>query len=309
LKYFGRKIQIASYVAGAIIFVLGLASALVLTHYRFSATYIVPTNSDSSNYFLTDELIATIIVAALVPITFISFSNYRFLKSVERNIPQFLRDVLQGTDSGLMLPKALIEASKNGHGPVSTEFGIAMTKFAFGYDFTKSVTEAGERLRHPFAPQVAVIISEAYAAGAKMHDVLSSSVHFFNNLEQYSEQRQSELKPYTQLVYISIGVFLVICLVVLSSFILPLANMHGSASPAGSAGLSGFFKTSSFAINSSGLSYYTSIFFFAAVMESLFAGMVAGKIVDSSVGAGMRHSVILVSICAAVFLFAGSFIR
>ncbi len=308
MRYIKKEVRTVAYAASVVFFVLILAVALIITHFRFNTTYIVPTASDSQNFFLADELIAIGLIGALLPTAFISYSNYRYLKAVERNIPQFLRDILQGTDSGLMLPKAVVEASKNGHGPVSKEFGIAMTKFSFGYDFGMSVREAGEALRHPFAPQVAVIISEAYAAGAKMHDVLSSSVSFFNNLEQYSEQRETELKPYTQLVYISIAVFLVISLVVISSFIVPLTTLNSASSAYNSVSQLASAKTHSFTINNSDLSYYTSIFFFAAVMESFFGGMVAGKIVDASAGAGLRHSLILITISLIVFIFASRFI-
>lgn len=307
MRYIKKEIRLISYVAGFILFIVFVALALLVTHYRFDSEYIVPTSANSTNFFLADELIAAGIIIALLPVSFISYANYRYLKSVERNIPQFLRDILQGTDSGLMLPKAVIEASKNGHGPVSREFGIAMMKFSFGYDFAKSVNEAGERLRHPFAPQVAVIISEAYAAGAKMHNVLSSSVSFFNNLEQYAEQRQSELKPYTQLVYISLGVFLVICLVVLNSFIMPLTMLHTSSVALGATSQLAS-KAAGLTINTSDLSYYTSIFFFAAIIEAFFGGMVAGKIVDASAAAGLRHSLILITISAVVFLISSRFL-
>ena len=141
-----------------------------------------------------------------------------------------------------------------------------------------------------------------------MHDVLSSSVSFFNNLEQYSEQRETELKPYTQLVYISIAVFLVISLVVISSFIVPLTTLNSASSAYNSVSQLASAKTHSFTINNSDLSYYTSIFFFAAVMESFFGGMVAGKIVDASAGAGLRHSLILITISLIVFIFASRFI-
>jgi archaeal flagellar protein FlaJ len=305
MQYISKQTRTIAYIGSSIAFVLVLALALLVARYHFNPTFIVPTTSDSANYFLADEVIAIGIIGALVPSAAISVINYRYLRAVEKNIPPFLRDVLQGTDSGLMLPKALIEASKNGHGPVSREFGIAMTKFTFGYDFSKAVEEAGKRLRHPYAPQVAVIISEAYTAGAKMHDVLTSSVSFFNNLEEYSEQRQSELKPYTQLVYISIGIFLVISLVVLSSFIAPLSALHLSSASIGSSSQSG---AANFSIQTSDISYYRSIFFFAAVIESFFGGIVAGKIVDASAGAGLRHSLILIAISTIAFVAAGHFV-
>ena len=109
-----------------------------------------------------------------------------------------MRDILESTNSGVILPRALIQASTQDYGPISHEIAVAMTKFSMGYDFKSSIMDACERLKHPFMLQVGQIIIEAYAAGGKMHDVLQSSVVLFNGMEQYDEQKQSELRPYTQ---------------------------------------------------------------------------------------------------------------
>ncbi len=303
MLFIEKRIRNAAYVGSGIVFFAFLIAALYIGHYKVDLTYIVPTDSNSTNYFLVDVLISIGIAAALSPIAIISFINFRYMKSVERNIPRFLRDILQSTDSGQMLPKALIEASKHGYGPVSQEIGIAMTKFTLGYDFGQSIMEAAHKLKHPFAPQVGVIISEAYASGGKTHEVLSSSVSLFNDLEQYSEEKQTELKPYTQLVYISVAIFLVIAFIMISQFLIPLTSLPTSPGSASAASLSGK-SSAAFAIKQSSISYYVSIFFFSGIFESLFAGIVAGKIVDSSAGAGLRHSLILMIITIVAFALA-----
>jgi flagellar protein FlaJ len=48
-------------------------------------------------------------------------------------------------------------------------------------------------------------------------------------------------------------------------------------------------------------SYYVAIFFFLAIIQSFFAGLVAGQISEGSWIAGMRHSLILVSITFGIF--------
>ncbi len=174
-----------------------------------------------------------------------------------------------------------------------------MTKFSMGYDFKSSIFEACERLRHPFMLQVGQIIIEAYAAGGKMHEVLESSVVLFNGLEQYDEQKQSELRPYTQLVYISVVIFLIIAYIIISRFIGPLNNLP--ISPKSVGGLP--VTTSSFAVGLSKIPpvYFESIFFISGVLESIFGGIVAGKIVNASASAGLRHSLALLIITIVVF--------
>jgi flagellar protein FlaJ len=297
---FEDNTRYAFYIGAAIIFLIFMLIALLFGHYTFTAA-IVPINIGRTNgqALIIDNLIAIGVLSALLPVAIIAFLNYRYLKAVETSIPRFLRDVLQSTDSGMILPAALLEASKRDYGPVSFQMGIAMTKFSLGYDFGQSIKEACEKLRHPYAPQVGQILSEAYSSGGKTHDVLSSSVGLFNDLEQYNDQRQAELRPYTQLVYISIGIYLVIALIIINNFIGPFIA---------AASLQSAKSLSNLKVPLGGESYFVSIFYISALLECVFAGLVAGKIVDRSASAGLRHSAILVAITIIAFMLLGSVI-
>lgn len=316
-RYFSDNWKYGTYFAAGITIIVSLVLGFSLGKYRPEVPYIIPsgdaTRADGSPWTLfnhpwllpdgpsaslTDTIFGLGIIVALIPVAYVTYNNYRYVKSVEKNIPRFLRDILESTDSGIILPSALIRASMSDYGPISREIGIAMTKFSLGYDFKDSIMESCARLKHPFVIQVGLIIVEAYSAGGKMHEVLNSSVVLFNGLEQYSEEKQAELKPYTQLVYISIIIFLVIALIISSQFIAPLNHLPGSSqsSTLGS-------SNSHFSINLGAISpvYFESIFFLAGLFESLFGGIVAGKIVDGSSSAGLRHSLFLLMITVLVF--------
>jgi archaeal flagellar protein FlaJ len=287
----------AAYIAAAIIFILFLLVALVVGHYTITSS-IVPINvgKTSGHALIIDNLIAIGFLGALAPVAVVAFLNYRYLKSVETNIPRFLRDVLQSTDSGLILPAAILEAAKQDYGPVSFQMGIAMTKFGMGNDFSQSVMEATKRLRHPYAPQVGQIIAEAYSSGGRTHEVLTSSVSLFNDLEQYNQQRESELKPYTQLVYISLGIYLIIAYIIVNNFIGPFI----AAST-----IQGTKTLGNIKVPLGGESYFLSVFYISALLECVFAGLVAGKIVDRSAASGLRHALILIAITIVAFSILG----
>lgn len=316
-RYFDDNWKYATYIAAGVSIILSLILGFSLGKYRPVVPYVVPignsTRADGTAWTLfnrpwllpngpsaslTDTVIGLGIFVALIPVAYVTYSNFRYVKSVEKNIPRFLRDILESTDSGIILPSALIRTSLSDYGPISREMGIAMTKFSLGYDFKDSVMESCARLKHPFMLQVGLIIVEAYSAGGKMHDVLNSSVVLFNGLEQYTEEKESELRPYTQLVYISIIIFLVIALIITSQFIAPLNHL-----PTTSQGTTFGSTGSHFSINLSEIppAYFESVFFIAGMFESIFGGIVAGKIVDGSATAGLRHSLILLAITVIVF--------
>ncbi len=322
MRYFPQEWKYAAYIGAAIILLVSSALAFAVGKYRIVLPYLVPYGNATresgtewtlfnqpwqlphgSSASLTDTILSLGLLLALVPIAYVTYNNFRYLRSVEKNIPRFMRDILESTNSGVMLPRALIQATTQNYGPISREIAIAMTKFSMGYDFKSSILEASERLRHPYMLQVGQIIIEAYAAGGKMHDVLASSVSLFNGLDQYDEQKQSELRPYTQLVYISVVIFLIIAYIIISRFIGPLNSLPLTKS-ASSLPISS--SSSSFGLSRIPPVYFESIFFISSLLESIFGGIVVGKIVDSSASAGLRHSLALLLI--TIFVFNAPFI-
>ena len=316
MRYIINQWRYAAYVVGAVITILSIMVGLIAGKYQLNPKYIVPVGSATrldgtawtlfnkpwmlpigSSASITDTIIGVGIVCALIPTVIVSWNNYRYIQAVERNIPRFMNDLLQSTDSGLILPSALIAASREDYGPISYEIGIAMTKFSMGYDFRSSIMEAAHKLRHPRMPQVGIIIVEAYASGGKMHDVLASSVKLFSGLEEYEQEKKSELKPYTQLVYISILIFLVIAIIIVLQFIAPLNRLPSTSQS------EGLVRGQGFSVSLSNIPpvYFESIFFIAAMFESLFGGIIAGKIVDGKSMVGLRHSILLLAITIIAF--------
>ena len=318
LKYISDRWKYISYAVASILAMLSIAVGLLWGNYRLVLPYIVPLGSGTraggtawtlfnqpwllpigSSASLTDTIIGIGFLLAFAPVVYVSYANHRYLRSVERNIPRFLEDIRERIDSGLILPKALLQAAATDYGPISHEIGIAMTKFSLGYDFKLSIMEACQKLRHRYMLQVGVILVEAYGAGGKVHDVLNSSVALFNGLEQHEEEKRSELKPYTQLVYISVVIFLVIALIIVSQFISPLDRLPSSTNVAST--ISGIGSQFSAGISRMPVAYFESVFFISGIFESIFGGIVIGKIAEGSAFAGLRHTIILLLITIVMF--------
>lgn len=314
MRYVNDQWRYTAYVAAAIVVIFTLIISFIAGGFKPTAHYLIPVGNATrpsgstwtlfnapwilphgASASLTDTIMGIGFTIALIPPMYIAIVNRRFLKAVEKNIPRFLRDILESTDTGMILPAVLIKASQEDYGPVSYEIGIAMTKFTLGSDYQSALTEAGIRLKHPYAPQMCLVLIEAYSSGGRLHDVIASSVTLFNGLEEYNEEKATELKPYTQLVYISVAIFLVIALIIITQFISPIQRLPTVPASIGRApsGFSGLTKIPP--------TYFESIFFMTAVFEALFGGMVAGKIVEGSAEAGLKHSVLLLVVTILVF--------
>ncbi|MCW3985865.1 MAG: type II secretion system F family protein, partial [Candidatus Bathyarchaeota archaeon] len=250
--------------------------------------YLIPLSQKVNNTMTFGLLIAFTFPAI------VEFNNYRWGREVDRNIPRLLRDVTEAIRSGVTLPRALEEASQRDYGPLSKELEHAISRFILGTSWEDSLMSLAQRLGRPIAIRFSTILIEAHQTGGKMIEVLDASVDLFSSLDEYKEEQYSNMKPYTMTIYMSAIIFMIIAYVVLHQFLAPLYETSTSAATAA-------VKESGLLEGILDINYYTSILFWASIVESIFGGLIAGKIGDRTLSAGLRHSVILIIATLAFF--------
>jgi flagellar protein FlaJ len=287
--YLERKYSIAVYaVSGGV----ALTIVLVLVVFGFYAPqgpYFIPLSQRVNN------AIALAVLIALGFPAVVEFNNFRWKRAVDRNIPRLLRDVTESVRSGLTLPRALEEASQRDYGPISGELERAVSMFVLGARFEDSLMFLAERLKRPTALRLCTVLVEAHQTGGKLLEVLSTSVVLFSSLEEYREEQYTNMRPYMMAVYMATLTFLVVAYILLHQFLAPLYMSSAGVGAKGSGLLAGVLD----------INYYASLLFWASILESIFGGLVIGKIVDRNLPAGLQHSVILVAVTLAFFNVSG----
>ena len=284
-----RKFSIAVWaVSGSVglVIILGL---VVFGLYVPTGPYFIPLSQRVNNAIA----FSVVIIFAFPAI--VEYNNYAWKGQVERNIPRLLRDLAESVRSGLTLPRALEEASQRDYGPVSKELERAVSMFIMGAKFEDSLMLLAERLRRPVALKMSTILIEAHQTGGKLLEVLNTSVELFTSLDKYKEEQHTNMKPYMMTVYMATLTFLIIAFIMLHQFLAPLYAAKGGATVQQSGLLSGVYD----------INYYASLLFWASVLESIFGGLVVGKIVDGNLAAGLRHSVILMVVTFVFFNISG----
>jgi len=152
-----------------------------------------------------------------------------------------------------------------------------------------------ERLKRPTALRLCTVLVEAHQTGGKLLEVLSTSVALFSSLEEYREEQYTNMRPYMMTVYMATLTFLVVAYILLHQFLAPLYASSAGVGAKGSGLLAGVLD----------INYYASLLFWASILESIFGGLVIGKIVDRNLPAGLQHSVILVVVTLAFFNVLG----
>jgi Flp pilus assembly protein TadB len=244
--------------------------------YRPAGPYIIPIDMKVNNALVLCLLIA------MTPPAIIELNNARWRQQVEKNIPRILMDITESIRSGMPMIKALEVASTRDYGPISHNLETAVVNFNLTSDLEKSLKWFGDSLLSQSGKRMATIIMTANKSGGRMMEVLDTSINMFTSLDEYREEKQSNVSPYILLVYVSTAIFLFIGWVIISQFLGPLVNQ--STTVAGASAITGHMLD---------INYYKSIIFWAAIMEGIVGGLVAGKITNSKIASGLIHSVFL----------------
>ena len=159
------------------------------------------------------------------------------------------------------------------------------------------------------------IIRESYYSGGDVKSTLNYLVENQITLSEAGKEKSSMLNQYVVLMYIITILFLII-VVFINKLMLPMFELSQQISDSGISNpcdnCQGFecmvcdsfraVSTTLFNVDEASVgSYYVSLFFFLSIVQSFFAGLVAGQISEGSMIAGVKHSLILVGIVFGMF--------
>ncbi len=283
--YFDRRARLLIWASSISVAVVLYILFYLLGILRPTEIYLIPLEQRVNNS------IALTLLVAILPPSIVEFNNIRWLRSVDRNIPLLLRDLAEAVRSGETLVRALEEAARRDYGPVSRYLEKAMVRLSLTSDLEASLRWMGEKLVRPSGMRMATILIEASESGGKIVDILEAAVSLFNQIAEYRDEREAQTRPYILLAYMGSIIFMVIAYVILFQFLAPLSTAAETPE----------MMSVPIVQNVLDISYYKAILFWASVMESIFGGLIAGKISSGRLAAGLIHSSILLAVTIVFF--------
>ena len=264
---------------------LGLTQVItvIMNEFMFKADLI----------FKTDQLIFLSLIIALFPPAIINFVDMRWRLSIDKNIPEFLRELSEAGRTGVTLTRALDLASKRRYGPLSSELERIVTKLSWGGNFEDSLKKFAERIETKLAKRTSILLTEINRSGGDIKDVLDTISRHIRELQSIEDERRSQLQTYVGIVYIAFFIFIFIDYILLKTFFAKIEALKESLSDVG-----GLFLMKELSYES-----IKTIMFHMSIMQGLFGGLIAGKMGEGALGAGLKHSLILITIAFLMFYF------
>jgi archaellum biogenesis protein FlaJ (TadC family) len=229
-------------------------------------------------------VVVGVIVALSVPTLLIHFDETR-KKKIDSMLPQFLRDIYEGQEAGLTFLKALQASAARDYGPLTKELRQMVVQISWGVEFEEAFTSFANRVDTEITKKTVALLLETTRLGGDIKASLSSVASFVTEMNNLRDERESELKPYMMIIYISSIIFMIIMIIIYQSFFTSIASTTTG----------GFMKLSLT------IEDFKATLFDLVIIISFFGGITAGKLSQGKILSGLKHSVSLIVIVTVFF--------
>ena len=219
-------------------------------------------------------------------------SYNRWRTKIDDNIPNMLADVAGNVRSGFNITRAMELAADTDYGPLTEQLQIDKYQLSWGLTFAQVMQNQAARVDSQLAKRTFASLAQASISGGKIQDVLDSIQRHTSELHQIDKETKNALRPYIATIYIAVGIFLAISVVLLDTFFAKIFAQSAKVGQGASifSGLGGL-----------NLPALKQAFLQMGLMESVFGGLGAGKLGEASFAAGFKHVIILAVLNIVVF--------
>jgi len=222
-----------------------------------------------------DEYVLLAIVIALFPSAVLDYVDYRWRRSIDEHMPDLFRTIVQAEKTGMPLTQAVEEASKRRYGPLTAELKRMVAHMSWGKSLEEVFQAFSERVSTSLTKRSVPLVVEASRSGGHIEKVFEPMGKFVQSTLMAEKERQAQTRPYIAIVYVAFFVFLFTVIMLFKTFFVQMSELP--------------------ALNTALLSTDEArrLFFHMSIVQALFSGLVAGKMGEGTVSAGLKHSVIL----------------
>ena len=232
-----------------------------------------------------DDFVFFGFLAVVSPIALVNYVDYRWRKAVDEHLPDLFRSIVQAQETGMTLPKALEEAAERDYGPLTPELKKMTVQISWGASFEEALLAFGRRVGTVLTQRTVPMIIEASRSGGRVEKVFNPMGKFIQTTILLEKERKTQIRPYTAIIYVALFVFLFTIVILFQTF---FTGVEGMAL---------------FSMPTSSPADLKRIFLHLTLVQGFFSGLVAGKMGEGSVSAGLKHSLLMMLLGYVVLKF------
>jgi len=226
-----------------------------------------------------NELALLTILIIVVPSAVLDFWNQRWVDTIENQMPSFVRGISESQATGATITEAMDSVVQNKivRHPLADEVKKISVQMSWGISFEEALRRFRDRIGILVVSRFTVLVLEASRSGGEIGKVFQATSGFMEGMKEIDSETDSEMRPYTIIVYTAFFVFLFVALILVQSFFMPLEGSQQILST----------------VTIVGVREFKDFFYRTMLVSALMGGLMAGKIGERRVLSGLKHSIIM----------------
>lgn len=245
--------------------------------------------------FVIDGYLVLAAYILILPLAILYESKSRREKRVKREIPDFLHRLAITNEIGMTLTQSIELMSKSDSGSITPEVKKIWNDIDWGLGVNDAFVRFANRLKMPSVARTVTLLTEAFKSSGDIKDVLEITSKDARTTQILERERSVNMLIYVVIIFMSFMVFTIVIYILSSSFLPVMADAGENVQGAGGGG--------GMMLQSFDAEFYYRIFFHAALIQGVCSGFVAGQMGEGKVLAGLKHSLIMLTIAYVIFTF------
>jgi len=264
-----RKIEKNTRILAAVLSTI-MAASMMLTAFLVRPSVAIT---------YVNELALLTILIVVVPSAVLDFWNQRWVDTIENQMPSFVRGISESQATGATITEAMDSVVQNKivRHPLADEVKKISVQMSWGISFEEALRRFRDRIGILVVSRFTVLVLEASRSGGEIGKVFQATSGFMEGMKEIDSETDSEMRPYTIIVYTAFFVFLFVALILVQSFFMPLEGSQQILST----------------VTIVGVREFKDFFYRTMLVSALMGGLMAGKIGERRVLSGLKHSIIM----------------
>jgi len=229
---------------------------------------------------------------------------------IEEGVPDLIERLANSTGAGMTLTTALERVDSASIPELETEINRIQRDLKVGTKASKVLKTFAQRAKSLLLVRAVILITNANRASNNISPVLRIAADEALLDRRLKRRRRQDLFIYRIIIYMSFVIFLGIVGALILLFIpslpsqISIPSVGGGAAP-GSAPGGGLSGIGLGGLTGANRDAYTLALFHSAVVQAIFAGLVAGKLSEGTIRAGVKHGTIMLIIAYIMMILIG----
>ncbi|MFA4859736.1 type II secretion system F family protein [Methanoregula sp.] len=225
--------------------------------------------------------ICLILIGFMAPVSLAYEGRRWYVNNIEKNIPEFLRELSDMKDIGLTLPDAISRISSAKLGILSSELSHVSRDVGTGAYVNFALVRMEERIGLISVKRAISLLVKASEITSNLSQIILIAITDFEHYLRMKRERSNTAIVYVMIIYLSFGIYLYTAYQLNGPFM-------------------SSFTTYNLNFN---LARNITDMFGIGIILGLFSGIMAGQFSSNSILAGFKHSIVLLAATVAMFVF------